>query len=274
MVKFCRIDLGSSPRWICETGQWGGTSGQRSVVALLLHWRHHPCLARPYSRLLPHEKTRIETQGQLKLPSDHCTRWELGASWHQPVKKLSSSPPESTLQESASPQSTCRLFPALCFQYSRCLLGMLAQLSGRGGLGPDLLAATAATAATAAAVACAAAPAAPPGAGYRTTPSAVSTVPPVDTDVNSLGVPPSAAPHLAAAAAALRASRSGTSTADQSRVVTSPATTASRSPTCSGELFGDDCSRAPRPHGCSHRRHGSPRRIAWCVRSSIDSLHV
>ena len=31
------------------------------------------------------------------------------------------------------------------------------------------------------------------------------------------------------------------------------------SPNCSGELFGDDCSRAPRPHGRSHRRHGSPR---------------
>ena len=33
----------------------------------------------------------------------------------------------------------------------------------------------------------------------------------------------------------------------------------SRSPDCSYELFGDDCSRAPRPHGRSHRRHGSPR---------------
>jgi len=47
----------------------------------------------------------------------------------------------------------------------------------------------------------------------------------------------------------------------------------SRSPTCSGEVFGDDCSRAPRSYGCSHRRHCSPRRIAWCVRSSIYSLH-
>ena len=34
----------------------------------------------------------------------------------------------------------------------------------------------------------------------------------------------------------------------------------SRSPGCSGELFVDDCSRAPHPHGRSHRRHGSPRR--------------
>ena len=33
----------------------------------------------------------------------------------------------------------------------------------------------------------------------------------------------------------------------------------SRSPTCSGKFYGDDCSRAPHPHGRSHRRHGSPR---------------